>query len=65
MMQAPKMSAALKKDHSGDTVISLNGKILGFGSDSIQALNQAKIAMPEIEDHEFLVSRVYPEYLAI
>ena len=59
----PKISALIKKQHRGEVAISLEGKIVAIGKNSIQALRKAKKAMPDIEGKEFLVSRIQPKYL--
>lgn len=48
----------------GKSIISLNGKILGIGSDCLIALKKAKKVMPDIEKKDFLVSRILPKYVA-
>jgi hypothetical protein len=64
MVKSPKISAAIQKEHTGQTAISLNGKIIGIGKDSIDALKKAKLKMPDIENTEFLISHIYPKYIA-
>lgn len=54
----------MEKKHMGKSIISLNGKVLGIGSDCLIALKQAKKVMPDIEKKDFLVSRIIPKYLA-
>lgn len=61
---SPKISAVFRKKNSGKVLISLNGKILGMGSDSTAALKEAKKVMPEIEKKEFLISRIHNGILA-
>lgn len=63
MPKLPKISAVLQKKHSGETVISLNGKIVSIGKNSLEAVNKAKKSIPDIENKEFLVSRIHPKYL--
>jgi hypothetical protein len=60
----PKISSAIKKDHQGEVAISLAGKIIGIGKNGIEALKKAKKVMPSIENEEFLVSRIQPQYIA-
>jgi uncharacterized protein YktB (UPF0637 family) len=64
MPQAPKISAALQKDHPGEVAISLDGKVIGVGKTSTEALKEAKKKIPDIEKKEFLVSRIYNKYIA-
>ena len=64
MVRSPKISALLQKKYSGKTAISLNGKILAIGKNSIDAYQKAKRVMPGIEKKEFLVSHIYPKYVA-
>ncbi|MEK7085861.1 MAG: hypothetical protein AAB953_02500 [Patescibacteria group bacterium] len=64
MVKAPKISATMEKKYVGKTIISLDGKILGIGSDCLVALKKAKKVMPDIEKKEFLVSRILPKYVA-
>lgn len=58
MIKAPYISEALEKKHPGEVVISLDGKILGIGENTIIAVENAKKVMPDIEEKEFLVSRI-------
>ena len=62
---SPKISAVLEKKHPGETVISFDGKILGIGKNAVIALKKAKKVMSDIEDKEFLVSRINSQYVAI
>ena len=64
MIKSPKISAALRKEHEGEVAISVNGKIIATGKTSIIALKNAKKKDSEIEDKEFLISRIYPKYIA-
>lgn len=59
MPKTPKITAVLEEKYKGQIVISLNGKILGIGADSILALKKAKKNMKNIEEKEFLVSRIH------
>ena len=59
MVKPAKISSVLKKKCNGHIVISLNGKVLGVGKDAVLALNDAKKKMKDIEDKEFLVSRIH------
>lgn len=61
----PHISATIKKEHPGEVAISLGGKIVAIGENSIKALIKAKKIMPDIEKKEFLVSRIHPKYLAV
>lgn len=65
MVKDPKISASMKKKYMGKSIISLNGKILGIGSDCLIALQKAKKVMPDIENKEFLVSDIRPNYIRI
>jgi len=65
MPKTPHISAVLKKEHPGEVVISLNGKIIAIGKDALLALKKAKKMVPDIENKEFLVSRIKYKYLAI
>lgn len=66
MVKSPKISALLKKKYRGYIAISFNGKVLGFGKNSLDALKEAKKEMKDIERKEFLVSRVHDkEVLAV
>ncbi|PIQ77491.1 hypothetical protein COV82_04200 [Candidatus Peregrinibacteria bacterium CG11_big_fil_rev_8_21_14_0_20_46_8] len=62
--KSPKISAVFQKKHRGETIISLDGKIVGTGSDAIIALKKAKKKIPDIEKREFLIFRIHPKYLA-
>lgn len=64
MVKTPRISAIFQEKHRGQTVISLDGKIIGVGKTSVVALKDAKKKMPDIEAKEFLVSRIHPKYLA-
>lgn len=65
MIKTPKISAVLQKEHPGEVAISLNGKIIAVGGNSVVALKKAKKIVPNIEDREFLVTRIQHKYLAI
>lgn len=66
MVIPPKISANMQKKHKGDTVISLqNGKIVAFGKDPRIALKNAKKVIPDIDNIEFVVSRIHHTYLAM
>lgn len=65
MPKSPHISAAIEKNHVGEVVISWNGKILGIGKNSLLALKKAKKVMPNIEDKEFLISRIPSKYVSI
>ena len=54
----------MRRKHPGEVVISLNGKILGVGKDSIKALKEAKKKMPDIGKEEFAISRIHTGILA-
>lgn len=54
----------MQKTHPGETAISLNGEIIAIGKDSVEALKKAKKTVPDIEKKEFLVSHIYPKYIA-
>ena len=64
MVKPLKVSAALQKKHSSETAISLNGKVVATGKNSMEALKRAKKVIPNIEEKEFLVSYIYPKYVA-
>ena len=53
MVKSPRISAVLQKDYPGYVVVSLNGKVLGVGKDSVKALRDAIKIMPDIEDKDF------------
>lgn len=63
MIKSPRISAALRKDYPGHVVISLNGKVIGIGKNSLKALESAKKKVPSIEEKEFLISRIHDEIL--
>lgn len=65
MIASPKISAVMRKKYPGKTVISWNGKILGVGENAVIALKKAKKVMSNIEEKEFLVSRIYAKYIAV
>ena len=64
MIKIPKISAALQKKHTGKVAISLDGKIIAVGKTTMTAFKKAKKNMPDIENKEFLVSRIHHKYLA-
>lgn len=64
MVKTPKISAALREKHKGKVVISLDGKVIALGKTTTSAYHNAKRKMPDIEDKEFLVSRIHSKYLA-
>ncbi|MDP4008215.1 MAG: DUF5678 domain-containing protein [Candidatus Peregrinibacteria bacterium] len=64
MVKTPKISAALQQKHTGKVVISLDGKVVALGKTTTSAYSNAKKKMPNIDDKEFLVSRIHHKYLA-
>lgn len=65
MVKPPKISKNLEKKHRGQVAISLeNGKVVAFGKTSMAALKKAKKIIPNIEDKEFVISRIHHTYLA-
>lgn len=65
MIKPPKISAVLQKQHTGEIAISLDGKVIATGENSVAALAKAKKVFPRIESEEFLVSRIQHKYLAV
>ncbi|MEK7528214.1 MAG: hypothetical protein AAB592_00405 [Patescibacteria group bacterium] len=65
MIKTPKISAVLQKEHMGEIAISLDGKIIATGENSVTALKNAKRILPQIENEEFLVTRIQHKYLAV
>lgn len=63
-MTSPKISSALRKEHIGETVISLDGKVLAFGKNAIIAFNKAQKIVPDLDEKEFSISRIQPKYIA-
>lgn len=60
MVKAPKISAALEEKHKGETAISLlNGTVVGIGQDAVAALKKAKKIIPDIEEQEYVISRMH------
>ena len=64
MVAWPTISAEDEKNHVGEMVISLDGKVLAFGKDTMDAINKAKKVVPNLDQKDFLISRIYPEYIA-
>lgn len=65
MPKTPHISSELKKEHHGEIAISLNGKIIAIGKNALLALQKAKKIMSDIEEREFVVSRIQYKYLAM
>ena len=66
MVVSPKISSVIAKKYKGCIAISLDGKIIGIGRDSVIALENAKSKMHNIEEKDFLVSRIHhDEVLAV
>lgn len=61
----PKISSALQKKHKGKVAIYLHGKSVAFGENTIEAVQNAKKIISNIEDQEFVISRVHHKYLAV
>jgi len=61
---SPKISSALRKEHVGKVVISLDGEVLSFGDDAVIAFEEAKKIMPNLAEKEFSISRIQPKYIA-
>lgn len=64
MVRSPKISAVLQKQHAGEIAISLDGKIIAVGENSLAAFKKAKKILPQIEHEEFVVTRIQHKYLA-
>lgn len=65
MVKSPKISAVLQKQHTGKIAISLDGKVIAVGENSLDAFKKAKKILPQIENEEFLVTRIQHKYLAV
>lgn len=65
MPKSPKISAVLQKEHSGEVAISLRGKIIAVGENSVEAFKRAEKIVPTIDKEEFVVTRIQHKYLAI
>ena len=65
MIKTPKISAVLQRQHTGEIAISLDGKVIATGENSVVALKKAKKILPQIENKEFLVTRIQHKYLAV
>ncbi|MDH5597288.1 MAG: hypothetical protein OEY44_04230 [Candidatus Peregrinibacteria bacterium] len=66
MPKPPRISSALAKAHKGETAISLlDGTVVAFGKNAVEALSRAKKSIRDIEEREFVVSRVHEGILAI
>lgn len=63
MVKTPKISTVLQEKHKGEVVISLDGKVIALGKTTTIAYHNAKKEMPDIDNKEFLVSRIHPKYL--
>jgi len=60
---APRISAVMQKEHQGQTVISLDGKVISFGRNAVTALSKAKKIVKDIEEKDFAISRVHGKYI--
>lgn len=65
MVKSPKISAVIQRQHTGEIAISLDGKIIAVGENSLAAFKKAKKIFPQIENEEFLVTRIQHKYLAV
>ncbi len=65
MIKTPKISAVLQKQYTGKVAISISGKVVAVGENSVAALKKAKKIVPQIENEEFLVTRIQHKYLAV
>lgn len=65
MEKSPKISAALQQKHRGEVAISLHGKVIAVGENSLKAFRKAKRKSPHIEQEEFAVTRIQHKYLAV
>ena len=63
MPTAPKISAVMQKEYQGQTAISLDGKVIAFGKNAIDALKKAKEIVSDIENKDFAISRIHGKYL--
>ena len=63
MPQSLKISPVLQQNHAGKVVISLHGKVVAIGKNSLVAFKKAKKILPNIENEEFVVSRIHHKYL--
>ena len=60
MIINPRISRKDEKNHQGETVISLDGKVLAFGKTPTIAFKKAQKIVPDLNDKEFLVFRILP-----
>lgn len=65
MVKVPKISAAMEKKYMGKSIISLNGKIMGVGSNCLEALKEAQKVMPDIQKQVLLVIDIRPNHIRI
>lgn len=65
MPKSPKISADLRKNHHGEVAISLSGKIIAIGKNSLVAFRKAKKIIPDLENKEFVVTHIHHKYLAV
>lgn len=64
MVLWPNISPEDEKKHVGEMVVSLDGKVLAFGKDTMEAINNAKKVVPDLDQKDVLISRIHPEYIA-
>ena len=64
MPQPPKISAIFQKKHEGEVAISLEGKVIAVGKNAVVAFKKAQKKVPNLEEEEFLISRIHHKYLA-
>ncbi len=58
----PDISPEEEEKHRGERFIALDGKVLAYGKDHLEAFNKAKKIVPDLNDKEFLMARIHPEY---
>ncbi len=63
MTTPPRISAVMQRRNVGQTAISVDGKVIAFGKNAIDALKKAKKIVSDIEDKEFAISRIHGKYL--
>ncbi|GEM_PF-6714011 len=59
--KSPVITDHMKEKYPGNTIISLDGEILGIGTDPLLALQAARKIMGDIDSKEFMISSIrYP-----
>lgn len=60
-MILPAISTKEEKKHQGEFYIALDGKVLAYGKNHLDAFKKAQKVVPDLYERKFLMARISPE----